>query len=285
MNEITRMKPTPDAEQMSLADLLKSKRAEKGMTQKELAEAVGISVSALKQYESGRQEPPLSKMKLIAAALDMSANDIWSELSGGNASDESLRPTVLQDVKDFVETGTTDQLKQVQAFVEKMRGGENVENDEQDILPPTAFQKLVSAIDKNGFKARSMSKLVTDARDELLEQDDEYIDALAGDYAVELQDDMEHEQAADLVLSVALYSEDVMQREDRELDAIVDWINEPDDRPSRHRKTRNDVIETKGWFEDRETYNARLYLAVPKCLVEAAISRQFLPEGILKTDV
>lgn len=285
MNEITRMQRAPEVEQTSLADLIKAKRAEKGMTQKELAEAVGISVSALKQYESGRQEPPMTKAKQIAAALDISANDIWSELSGGNASDEPLRQTVLQDVKDFVETGTTNQMKQVQAFVEKMRDGESVENDEQEILPSTAFQKLVAAIDKNGFKSRSLSKLVTGARDELLEQDDEYLDALAGDYAVELPDDMEPEQAVDLVLSVALYSEDVMQREDRELDAIVEWINERPYLPREAFDTRRNAIETKGWFEDRETYNSRLYLKVPKCLVEAAINRHFLPEGILKTDV
>jgi len=280
MNEITRMQRAPDPAPMSLPDLIKAKRAEKGMTQKELAEAVGISVSAVKQYESGRQEPQLSKMKLIAAALDMSADDIWSELSGGNTSYESLRPSVLKDVKDFVETGTTDQLKQIQAFVEKMRGGENVENDEQDILPPTAFQKMITAIDKNGFKGRSLSKLVTSARDELLEQDDEYLDALADDYAVDLQEGMEQEQAVDLVLSVALYSEDLLQRKNSDVDAIVDWIN---DRPAGRR--RRTEIRTEGILERRETYNARLYLAVPKFLVEAAIDRHFLPESFLETGI
>lgn len=51
---------------------LKEARCRKDMTQKELAEFLGISQPILSQYETGKRVPNLVISRRIAAALDIS---------------------------------------------------------------------------------------------------------------------------------------------------------------------------------------------------------------------
>lgn len=55
---------------------LRATREKVGMTRQELADSIGISVSALGQYEQGRREPDLQKLVAIAAALHVSVDDL-----------------------------------------------------------------------------------------------------------------------------------------------------------------------------------------------------------------
>ena len=55
---------------------LRATREKAGMTRQELADSIGISVSALGQYEQGRREPDLQKLVTIAAALHVSVDDL-----------------------------------------------------------------------------------------------------------------------------------------------------------------------------------------------------------------
>lgn len=55
---------------------LRATREKMGMTRQELADSIGISVSALGQYEQGRREPDLQKLVTIAAALHVSVDDL-----------------------------------------------------------------------------------------------------------------------------------------------------------------------------------------------------------------
>lgn len=55
---------------------LRATREKIGMTRQELADSIGISVSALGQYEQGRREPDLQKLVAIAAALHVSVDDL-----------------------------------------------------------------------------------------------------------------------------------------------------------------------------------------------------------------
>ena len=53
-------------------------RKEKGLTQKELAEAVGVTTTIISRYENGSITPPTDKLLKIAEKLDVSVNDLLS---------------------------------------------------------------------------------------------------------------------------------------------------------------------------------------------------------------
>ena len=55
---------------------LRKIREKAGLSRNDLAEKVGISVSALGQYEQGRREPDLQKLIAIATALHVSVDDL-----------------------------------------------------------------------------------------------------------------------------------------------------------------------------------------------------------------
>lgn len=59
-------------ENKSLAEL----RAEKNMSQRDLAEKLGISSAAIGMYESGKRTPPLKKAILIAKLFDIQVENI-----------------------------------------------------------------------------------------------------------------------------------------------------------------------------------------------------------------
>ena len=55
---------------------LRAAREKAGLTRQELADIVGISVSALGQYEQGRREPDLQKLIALAAGLYVSVDEL-----------------------------------------------------------------------------------------------------------------------------------------------------------------------------------------------------------------
>ena len=54
---------------MTIGERIKKIRLEKGMTQKEVAEKCGLFDSAIRRYESGRQNPKIETVEKIANAL------------------------------------------------------------------------------------------------------------------------------------------------------------------------------------------------------------------------
>lgn len=57
-------------------NLIKEKRNEKGMTQKELAEKLNVSTSAVSKWENGKGFPDISILEPLASALDISIAEI-----------------------------------------------------------------------------------------------------------------------------------------------------------------------------------------------------------------
>lgn len=55
-----------------IAERIKYVRENLELTQKQLAEAAGISLASLKNYESGRRNAPVQTLASIAKALDVS---------------------------------------------------------------------------------------------------------------------------------------------------------------------------------------------------------------------
>ena len=65
-----------------MADTLKALRAERHITQKELADAVGMSRSAIGMYEQGQREPDIWTLAKIADYYGVSMDRLLGRPSG-----------------------------------------------------------------------------------------------------------------------------------------------------------------------------------------------------------
>lgn len=73
---------------MSLPARLITLRKERGLTQQQMADAIGIHVNSLKKYESGQAQPSLEVLKKIALALNVSTDFLLFEEHERGPSDE-----------------------------------------------------------------------------------------------------------------------------------------------------------------------------------------------------
>lgn len=66
----------PFFREMSSSEKIKQFRKEKGFTQRQLADLTGLAEITIRQYEAGKYEPKLDKLRRIAAALNVSIGDL-----------------------------------------------------------------------------------------------------------------------------------------------------------------------------------------------------------------
>lgn len=59
-----------------IGDIMKSLRTDKGITQKELAEKLNLSVTAISHYEAGNRDPNINIIVQYAKFFDVSADYI-----------------------------------------------------------------------------------------------------------------------------------------------------------------------------------------------------------------
>lgn len=62
-----------------VSDNIKAERARARLTQEELCEKSGLKLQTLRNYETNRNEPPISAVVKIAMALDISITDLVRE--------------------------------------------------------------------------------------------------------------------------------------------------------------------------------------------------------------
>lgn len=66
---------------MNVGELIKKKRLERGMTQEELAEKVGVKKSAVAKWENGRvSEIKRSNLKMLSEALGVNPNELLGDI-------------------------------------------------------------------------------------------------------------------------------------------------------------------------------------------------------------
>lgn len=93
---------------------LKMAREKKNMTQKEVADSIGVAKSTYSLYESGNREPNVQTIKKIADTLNVSADD----LLGLNE-----QPTTMAahfDGDEYTED-ELDEIRQFAAFVKNRK--------------------------------------------------------------------------------------------------------------------------------------------------------------------
>lgn len=282
MNVTTKVPIETGAELLSLPELMKKKRSELGLTQKELADAAGISISALKQYETGRQEPTIPKVRKIASALGLSANEIWSETDVGSVGDEQLRLAVLQEVTTFI-TGTanSNQLQSLRDVLAEMSGISDSENTSA-VKPKSAIDKLIDLIGDRGTSGRSLPKLLASAKAELEEMEMDALEELVADNELKVAHDYEASDTItddqidmfiESILVAIIYEFDISELDLEALEKIVVFLNE-------------DEIQIKdngfGILNDEDEYRERLLDEVPNVLLDNAMQRKFLSADLLK---
>ena len=86
---------------MCFCDNLKKCRETKGMSQKELAEIIGVAPSTYSLYESGAREPDVLKIKSIAKALDVTGDYLLFGTDKPFFDDIILTEAEKEIIKDF----------------------------------------------------------------------------------------------------------------------------------------------------------------------------------------
>ncbi len=100
---------------MEIGKLIKAARLEKGLTQEELGEIVGVQKSAIAKYESGKVvNIKRSTLQKLAIALDLNGSDFFSEPTD---QDDGLPESVLK----LIEFAKTVPEEKADAVLQAMR--------------------------------------------------------------------------------------------------------------------------------------------------------------------
>lgn len=95
---------------------LRAARERKHMTQKEVADSIGVAKSTYSLYESGNREPNVQTIKKIADTLGISADDLL-----GLNSDSFSTMAAHFDGSEFTE----DELDDIRAYAEFVKNRRN----------------------------------------------------------------------------------------------------------------------------------------------------------------
>lgn len=94
---------------------LKAARERRNMTQKEVADSIGVAKSTYSLYESGQREPNVQTIKKIADILNVSADDLLG------LTNEPQTLAAHFDGHEFTE----DELDEIRQFAEFVKNRKN----------------------------------------------------------------------------------------------------------------------------------------------------------------
>lgn len=75
---------------MNIGLVIRTLRAERGLTQEQLALAAEVATSNISRIEGGKRNPSVDLLKRIAAALGMSPSDIYAAIEGRDLPSNSI---------------------------------------------------------------------------------------------------------------------------------------------------------------------------------------------------
>lgn len=94
---------------MTIGEIIQAKRKKAGLTQKQLAEKVGVATITIQQYERNVREPKFEMLVKISEALSCSPLEFWQKADYVTGEDGHI----------FVGTAKTDELLQLRKEAEK----------------------------------------------------------------------------------------------------------------------------------------------------------------------
>ena len=114
---------------MAFNDRLKELRSKRGLTQPELAKALGISKSSVSMYERGEREPSYDMLETIADYFNVDVNYLLGKETGSTyyfdpevaemAQEMHERPE-MRILFDASRKATKEDIEQVAAILEKL---------------------------------------------------------------------------------------------------------------------------------------------------------------------
>jgi transcriptional regulator with XRE-family HTH domain len=82
-------------------------REEKGVYQKDVAEYLGVAKNTYSQYEKGKREPSIEKIKLLALYYNCSIDYLIGSTDNKNSNSDSiiasLKKLKINDLKKFID--------------------------------------------------------------------------------------------------------------------------------------------------------------------------------------
>ena len=124
---------------MSFNEMLKKLRTNKELTQEELAQATGLSRSAIGMYEAGSREPSFETLEIFADFFNVDMNTLLDKNQGKPIYyiDPETAKLVKElsdnpDLRNLLDEGrklAPDDVKNIADIVAKMKKKENNEND------------------------------------------------------------------------------------------------------------------------------------------------------------
>lgn len=88
-----------------IAEMIKKLRNEKGLTMRQLGEQIGVSDSAVSQYETGGRKPPLDVCVKLANLFDVSLEVLIRGKEKDRPEERSFASVSKRMVKSIVPSG------------------------------------------------------------------------------------------------------------------------------------------------------------------------------------
>lgn len=128
---------------MSSSEKIKRLRKENGFTQKQLADLTGIAEITIRQYEAGKYEPKLDKLRRIAAALNVSIGEL--EPNWGNFTTDEIKQDLSYQGGGFYGKEAPKEVQE--KFMQRLTGKKAEINRQMDMLNDQGQQEAVRQVE------------------------------------------------------------------------------------------------------------------------------------------
>lgn len=261
---------------VSVGSLIQKRRDALGLNQKETADRSGISLSALKQYETNRLLPPLDKAIRLAEVLKIDPRVFFDELGIPRSEEASMtnRPADAQLVK--VLTELSDAVGATISF-------ENPDDQagfQEGNLFCDEVGRLQNLSNWKGLHSRHMPGAISDAEAALWNLDMDEIEMVANDVGIPTEQLLGAKEALALVpsdrdercknlipriLAAAVYGAVIEYLETDDLE----WVAK--DLAEQSFDAHTEIVAKGWWSESHEDYAERLRWQLAEELKKAII--------------
>lgn len=146
---------------VNIGNRIKTARQKKGMSQEELAQAIGATKAAVSRYEAGKRRPSYDQLQRIAAALGTSTSNLlppdnyWEDENGVGHTEPQV-PTIevhdepIQAPKVVVHDDPPEELEELEALLAKLQDGEPLVLSPEELakLKATPKKRVSSALER-----------------------------------------------------------------------------------------------------------------------------------------
>lgn len=104
---------------MNMADLISQRRKEKGMTQKQLADKLGVTDKAVSKWERGNGYPDITYLEPLAEALGVTVSELLKGKAHdpGQEAEEESDETIVKSTLDYASSVYEDRSKKAPRIV------------------------------------------------------------------------------------------------------------------------------------------------------------------------